>query len=215
MTGQRVALLSTDDKTDIGVVAANLHAAGFLILASTGTREKIAASGTAVTDTAEWTGFPPILHHRLVTMSPQVGGGLLANMADADDVADMADHGLRQIHFVYFGLYDFAARLAAVGETWENILESMDVGGPAALCAAAKGARIVVTNPEEALSVSQMVLGGEEPQGRMLQVLQRNAVAASVAHQSLVLAAMNRWLDAQDDASAAAWLRSLTEEQST
>jgi phosphoribosylaminoimidazolecarboxamide formyltransferase / IMP cyclohydrolase len=190
----RVALLSTDDKTNVGRIGSLLVEAGYQLVSSGGTFRAISDWGVPATDIAEWTGFPPILNHRLVTYSAPVGAGLLADMDDPTHAADMAVHKFTPIDVVYFGLYNYERRLLEQGESWKTIIENMDVGGPAALCAAAKGARFVVTNPEEALSLAQLLAGGKTPNGRLLRVMQRNAVAAAVAHQSRVLAAMDGWL---------------------
>jgi phosphoribosylaminoimidazolecarboxamide formyltransferase/IMP cyclohydrolase len=194
---QKVALLSTDDKTDIAEIAQTLHEANYLILSSTGTREKIEAGGVPVTDVSGWTGFPPILNHRLVTYSAQIGAGLLANMSDAEHAADMEEHGFRPIDFVYFGLYDFEARIAKIKEgrtpRWEDITENMDVGGPAALCAAAKGARYVVTSPTQALVIAAMLRDGREISVVDLRHMQQIAVEAAINHQARALQAMKRF----------------------
>jgi phosphoribosylaminoimidazolecarboxamide formyltransferase / IMP cyclohydrolase len=202
---QQVALLSTDNKTDIVEIARCLDRAGFLLVSSGGTRTAIVdVSDLEVVNVSDWTGFPPIHNHRLVTYSAPVGSGLLADLANPTHLAEQAEHGFTPIHFVYFGLYDYAERLKKQGVSWETIIENIDVGGPTALTAAAKGARYVVTNPGEALNAAMMLAEGVTPTGRTLQVMQRNAVAAAQLHYTLVVNAMDEFLAAEDAADRAA-----------
>lgn len=193
----KVALLSTDDKTDIARIAETLYEGNHRIIASGGTRKAIEEGGIRVTDVSEWTGFPPILNHRLVTYSAQVGAGLLADMSDEQHVRDMAEHGFEAIDFVYFGLYDFEERIGKLedgpGLTWKGIVENMDVGGPAALCAAAKGARCVVTNPIDALKMAQHLRDVGEIDDETLEGLQEAAIEVAFSHQGDVLEAMGEF----------------------
>ena len=72
-----------------------------------GTAKAIADAGIPVTDTAELTGFPAILGHRVVTLHPEVHGGILADPTDAAHRADMADHGIEAFDLVVINAYPF------------------------------------------------------------------------------------------------------------
>jgi AICAR transformylase/IMP cyclohydrolase PurH len=198
---QRFALLSTDDKGDLREIATYLQQASLTILASGGTARTITEqTGIVPIDVSEWTGFPAILNHRLVTIHSRVAAGMLALPGNEEHMLDMADAGWELIEFVYFGLYDFEQRLTKSDGSWEYLVENMDVGGPMALCAAAKGARYVVTNPKQALHVAAMLAQGVTPTEWALRDMQRNAVAAAVAHYQLVLEAMDDFLEPEESA---------------
>jgi phosphoribosylaminoimidazolecarboxamide formyltransferase / IMP cyclohydrolase len=76
------ALLSVYDKSGIVDLAEGLHAAGWRILSSGGTAKAVAERGIPVTDVADLTGLPAILGHRVVTLHPNVHGGILADLTD-------------------------------------------------------------------------------------------------------------------------------------
>jgi len=61
------ALLSVYDKTGIVDLARELADMGVDLVSSGGTAAALREAGLAVTDTAEITGFPAILGHRVAT----------------------------------------------------------------------------------------------------------------------------------------------------
>ena len=123
------ALLSVYDKSGITDLAAGLHAAGWRILSSGGTAAAVAAAGVPVTDVAELTGLPAILGHRVVTLHPNVHGGILADRDDPAHRADLEKYGIEPIDLVVVNLYPFASSPG---------IELIDIGGPAMVRAAAK-----------------------------------------------------------------------------
>src|SRR5690606_28783619 len=101
------ALLSVYDKTGIVELARELRGLGWDLVSSGGTATALRDAGLAVTDTAELTGFPAILGHRVVTLHPKVHGGILADRRDPDHQADMAEYGIDPIDLVVVNLYPF------------------------------------------------------------------------------------------------------------
>ncbi|MEI2655140.1 MAG: bifunctional phosphoribosylaminoimidazolecarboxamide formyltransferase/IMP cyclohydrolase PurH, partial [Microthrixaceae bacterium] len=65
------ALLSVYDKTGIVEFAEALHGLGVELISSGGTAKAIAAAGVPVTDVADFTGYPAMLGHRVVTLHPK------------------------------------------------------------------------------------------------------------------------------------------------
>ena len=88
-----------------------------------------AEAGIPVVDIADVTGVPAILDHRVVTLHPRVHGGLLADPTDPSHLADMAVHGIEPIDLVVVNLYPFTSSPG---------IETIDIGGPAMVRAAAK-----------------------------------------------------------------------------
>ena len=144
------ALLSVYDKTGITELASVLSDAGWELLSSGGTAAAIAEAGIAVTDVADITGFPPILGHRVVTLHPRVHGGILADTANPEHLADMDAHDIEPIHLVVVNLYPFSA---------DPSVELIDIGGPAMVRAAAKNhAHVaVVVDPADYATVADEV----------------------------------------------------------
>ena len=75
------ALLSVSDKTGIVDFARALHALGIRLLSTGGTAKLLAENGVAVTEVADYTGFPEMLDGRVKTLHPKVHGGILARRA--------------------------------------------------------------------------------------------------------------------------------------
>ena len=144
------ALLSVSDKTGLADLGRALAARGIELVSTGGTAQALRGAGLEVRDVSGLTGFPEILGGRVKTLHPGVHGGLLARRDHADDRAALEAHGLAEIDVLVVNLYPFEAALAA-GRPDAEIVENIDIGGPAMLRAAAKNhAHVaVVTEPED------------------------------------------------------------------
>ena len=103
------ALLSVYDKTGVVDLARDLHELGVDLLSSGGTAAALRDAGLPVGDTAELTGFPAILGHRVVTLHPKVHGGILADRSDTAHQADLEQYGIDPIDIVVSNLYPFGS----------------------------------------------------------------------------------------------------------
>ncbi|MBC6439086.1 MAG: bifunctional phosphoribosylaminoimidazolecarboxamide formyltransferase/IMP cyclohydrolase [Rhodospirillales bacterium] len=131
------ALLSVSDKTGLPGFAAALHGHGVELISTGGTAKAIAEAGLPVKEVADLTGFPEMMNGRLKTLHSVVHGGILARRDLEDHAAAMAEHGIRPIDLVVVNLYPFEAT-AGRGAPWEEIVENVDIGGPAMIRSAAK-----------------------------------------------------------------------------
>ena len=147
------ALLSVYDKTGIAEFASALHALGWTLLSSGGTAAHISAAGVPVTDVAEVTGTPPILDHRVVTLHPNVHGGILADRDNPQHMDELQQYGIDEIDLVVVNLYPFGSKPG---------IDLIDVGGPAMVRAAAKNfAHVgVVVDTADYADVLEMIDGG-------------------------------------------------------
>jgi phosphoribosylaminoimidazolecarboxamide formyltransferase/IMP cyclohydrolase len=171
-------LLSVYDKTGIAELAGALHELGIELLSSGGTAKAIAAAGLPVRDVADYTGSPPMLGHRVVTLHPKVHGGLLAVRDDPEHQHDAEAHGIEMIDMLVANLYPFEETVADPNVTLEEAIEKIDIGGPAMVRAAAKNHRYVA------------VLVNPERYGPVLDELRRNEGCLSQrTRQSLALEA--------------------------
>lgn len=139
---QKYALLSVFNKDGINMFAEALIELGFKIISSGGTKKYLSEKGVEAMDVAEITGMPAILGHRLVTIHPKIIGGLLARDCEEHD-AEREKHSIPWIDLLCVDLYPLADAIKE-GKSDEEILESVDVGGPNMLAAASKGRRIVI-----------------------------------------------------------------------
>jgi phosphoribosylaminoimidazolecarboxamide formyltransferase / IMP cyclohydrolase len=145
----RRALLSVSDKTGLLDLARALASRNVELLSTGGTAKAIRDAGLPVRDVSEVTGFPEMMDGRVKTLHPLVHGGLLGR-AGIDD-AVMAEHGIGAIDLLVLNLYPFEAVSANPDSTMEEIIENIDIGGPAMLRSAAKNyARVAVaTDPAQ------------------------------------------------------------------
>jgi phosphoribosylaminoimidazolecarboxamide formyltransferase / IMP cyclohydrolase len=133
----RRALISVYDKTGLEELASGLHAAGVEIVSTGSTAARIGAAGVPVTPVEELTGFPECLGGRVKTLHPKVHAGLLADTADAEHEAQLAELGIEPFQLLVSNLYPFGATVAS-GAPPEQCLEQIDIGGPSMVRAAAK-----------------------------------------------------------------------------
>jgi phosphoribosylaminoimidazolecarboxamide formyltransferase/IMP cyclohydrolase len=145
----RRALLSVSDKTGLLELARALERHGVALLSTGGTARTLREAGLAVTDVSDATGFPEMMDGRVKTLHPVVHGGLLGRAGTDDDV--MAAHGIAPIDLLVLNLYPFAAVSADPASTFDQVIENIDIGGPAMLRSAAKNfARVAVaTDPAQ------------------------------------------------------------------
>jgi phosphoribosylaminoimidazolecarboxamide formyltransferase / IMP cyclohydrolase len=145
----RRALLSVSDKTGLLELAQALTRRQVEILSTGGTAQLLAAHGIAVTDVADYTGFPEIMDGRVKTLHPKVHGALLGRRGIDDAV--MAEHAIAPIDLLVVNLYPFGAVSARADAPYAEVIANIDVGGPAMVRAAAKNHErvAVVVDPED------------------------------------------------------------------
>jgi phosphoribosylaminoimidazolecarboxamide formyltransferase/IMP cyclohydrolase len=138
------ALISVSDKTGVLDFARALSAMGVNILSTGGTAKLLADNGVAVTEVADYTGFPEMLDGRVKTLHPKVHGGILARRDFPEHVAKLAEHGIPTIDMVVVNLYPFQQAVAKDSCTLDDAIENIDIGGPTMLRSAAKNHKDVV-----------------------------------------------------------------------
>jgi phosphoribosylaminoimidazolecarboxamide formyltransferase/IMP cyclohydrolase len=147
----RRALLSVSDKTNLLQFARGLAAFGIELVSTGGTRKVLADGGLAVREVSDLTGFPEMLDGRVKTLHPKVHGGILHLRDNPQHTTTVAEHGIEPIDLVVVNLYPFEATVARPGRTHEEVIENIDIGGPAMVRSAAKNYHdvAVVTAPEQ------------------------------------------------------------------
>jgi phosphoribosylaminoimidazolecarboxamide formyltransferase/IMP cyclohydrolase len=187
----RRALLSVYDKSGVAAFAEELRRLDFELLASGGTARLLAAGGIPVISLEELTGFAEMLGHRVVTLHPAVHGGILARRDVPEDVADLATHGIEPIDLVCVNLYPFEQTVARLDVGWDEAIETIDIGGPALLRAAAKNhAHVIpVCRPNDYERVVTELRHGEVSVATRRELAAR-AFATTAAYDS----AVTRWL---------------------
>jgi phosphoribosylaminoimidazolecarboxamide formyltransferase/IMP cyclohydrolase len=186
----RRALISVYDKTGLDELARGLHEAGVEIVSTGSTAARIRDLGVPVTAVDEVTGFPEILGGRVKTLHPHVHAGLLADQNDPEHVETIDQLGIASFQLLVSNLYPFTETVDS-GATPPEIVEQIDIGGPAMVRASAKnhGSIAVVTDPARYGEVLAAVRGG----GFDLVERQRLALAA-FRHTASYDIAVASWL---------------------
>ena len=145
------ALISVSDKTGILEFAQSLRGHGVEILSTGGTAKLLRDAGVAVTEVADYTGFPEMLDGRVKTLHPKIHAGILGRRDLPAHVAQMKTHGFAPIDLVVVNLYPFRETVARANVTLAEAIENIDIGGPAMVRSAAKNYAgvAVVTDPAD------------------------------------------------------------------
>ena len=187
----RRALLSVSDKTGIIDLATALAARGIALVSTGGTAKALRDAGLAVSDVSDLTGFPEMMDGRVKTLHPKVHGGLLADRDVPDHLAAMAAHDIAPIDLAVINLYPFAATVAK-GAARDDIIENIDIGGPAMVRSSAKNhAHVaIVTAPDQ---YAELLAALDAHDGATDLALRKKLAAAAFAHTAGYDAAVASW----------------------
>ena len=155
--GRKRALLSVYDKSGIVDLARELAALGYSLLSTGGTAAALKKAGVPAIEIARYTGQPEILEGRVKTLHPKVHGGILADLSKESHRNDLTRAGIEPIGLIVVNLYPFRQVAARPGARLDDVIEMIDVGGPAMVRAAAKNYRHagVVVDPADYLQVAR------------------------------------------------------------
>ncbi len=166
MPTKKYALLSVFDKEGIDEFARGLISNGYEIISSGGTHKYLADRGIEVMDVAELTGYPPVLDHRVVTLAPQIHGGLLAT---EEMYPELDELNWKKIHLLAVDFYPLHQALGERGATFESCQKKTDIGGPAMIRSANKGGETIVLITEgQREPVLEWIAAGEPDRAHVL-----------------------------------------------
>ncbi|RYZ39254.1 MAG: bifunctional phosphoribosylaminoimidazolecarboxamide formyltransferase/inosine monophosphate cyclohydrolase [Myxococcaceae bacterium] len=189
-----LALLSVSDKRGLVPFAQGLVRLGYQLLSTGGTLEALKAAGIPATQVSEHTQSPEILGGRVKTLHPRIHGGILGRPDLESDKAEMAANRIEPISLVVVNLYPFRKTVAS-GAAEDDIIENIDIGGPAMVRASAKNFKhvAVVVDPDDYAPVLAEIEGhkavGEETRRRLM----RKAFAHTAAYD----ASISGWLSGE------------------
>jgi phosphoribosylaminoimidazolecarboxamide formyltransferase / IMP cyclohydrolase len=185
------ALISVSDKTGLEQLARALVGHGVKLLSTGGTANALRKLGLAVTDVSDVTGFPEIMDGRVKTLHPSVHGGLLAIRGNAEHDKAREENGIGLIDLLVVNLYPFEATLAR-GAPNDEMIENIDVGGPAMIRGAAKNHQdvTVVVDPADYDAVLAELAAHK---GTTL-TLRRKLAATAFARTASYDAAISGWM---------------------
>jgi phosphoribosylaminoimidazolecarboxamide formyltransferase / IMP cyclohydrolase len=186
----RRALLAVYDKTGVVELGRSLIELGVTLVSSGGTAGALRDAGLPVTSVEEVTAFPEMLGGRVKTLHPKIHGGLLADRRKAEHVEELAEHGIEPFDLLVSNLYPFRETVAS-GADLEEVIEKIDIGGPAMVRAAAKNFASVgvVVDPAR----YDEIVDELEREGGLTLETRRASAAAAFAHTAAYDAAVAGW----------------------
>lgn len=194
----RRALLAVYDKTGIVDLARELSGLGVALVSSGGTAKALSDAGVKVTPVEEVTGFPEMLGGRVKTLHPFIHAGILADQRQQSHVDELAAAGIEPFDLVVVNLYPFRETVAS-GASFEEIIEKIDIGGPAMVRAAAKNFEsvAVVVDPQRYGALLEE-LGTDGGLGRQTRL---SLAEAAFAHTAAYDAAIASWFAGREASS--------------
>ena len=141
------ALISVSDKSGVENFAKELVSLGYEIISTGGTYNKLKDAGIAVIEANEVTKFPECFEGRVKTLNPYIHGGILHRRDKQSHLNQAKELGVEGIDLVCVNLYPFKATIENT-DNFEEIIENIDIGGPAMVRSAAKNfdSVIIVTD---------------------------------------------------------------------
>jgi phosphoribosylaminoimidazolecarboxamide formyltransferase/IMP cyclohydrolase len=160
-------LLSVYNKDGVVDFARSLQELGYEIISSSGTAKLLKQNGIKVTEVSEVTGFPEIMGGRVKTLHPKIHGGLLAVRDNKEYMKQLKENNVETIDILVVNLYPFeevAKRISLVAKSpkalaldkvIDELIENIDIGGPAMVRAAAKNHKFtaVIVDPADYVTV--------------------------------------------------------------
>ncbi|MCA1190261.1 MULTISPECIES: bifunctional phosphoribosylaminoimidazolecarboxamide formyltransferase/IMP cyclohydrolase [unclassified Saccharopolyspora] len=209
----RRALIGVSDKSGLLDLATGLHAAGVEIVSTGGTARALADAGVPVTPVEELTGFPEALDGRVKTLHPRVHAGLLADLRRPEHADQLAELDIPPFDLLVVNLYPFV-RTVASGAAPDEVIEQIDIGGPAMVRASAKNhanVAVVVDPGKYEWLLEQVRAGGFTLPERV--ELAAEAFRHTASYDVAVAGWMSR-VPTGDDAAFPGWLGETWERRS-
>lgn len=131
------ALISVYDKTGVVEFAKFLAKQGIEIISTGGTYKLLKDNYVDVLEINEVTKADEMLDGRVKTLHPVVHGGILAVRSNEEHMATLRSREIETIDIVVVNLYPFFEQLQQ-DNTFDEMIEFIDIGGPTMLRSAAK-----------------------------------------------------------------------------
>lgn len=146
----KTALISVYDKDGIVEFATDLTNNGWEIISSGGSFKHLQDHNIPARKVEDVTDFPEILGGRVKTLHPKIHGGLLSRRDSESDQVDLKKQNITNIDMVVCNLYPFEDSVKS-GKSHDDIIENIDIGGPAMIRAAAKNYKhvFVITDSKD------------------------------------------------------------------
>jgi len=186
------ALLSVSDKSGIVEFAKRLEANGYEIISTGGTYKMLQEAGIGAIEIDEVTKFPECFEGRVKTLNPYIHGGILHRRDKQSHIDQAKELGVEAIDLVCVNLYPFKATIEKTDD-FEEIIENIDIGGPAMVRSAAKNfdSVLIVTDVADYDAVLDAIENGKNSV-EFRRDLMIKAYEHTAAYDSMIANYMNK-----------------------
>ncbi|MFW6286495.1 MAG: IMP cyclohydrolase [Candidatus Sumerlaeota bacterium] len=134
----KTALLSVHDKSGLAEIAQHLAQLGVTMYATGGTFRALHEVQIKAIPVNELTQSPEMMDGRVKTLHPAVFSGILSRRDSSKDMETLRAHQLDPIDLVIVNTRPFSQAAKNSDLSEQEVLEHIDIGGPAMMRAAAK-----------------------------------------------------------------------------
>ncbi|EAI8624407.1 bifunctional phosphoribosylaminoimidazolecarboxamide formyltransferase/IMP cyclohydrolase [Campylobacter lari] len=137
------ALISVSDKEGVVEFASELTKLGYELLSTGGTYKLLKENNLQVQEVSEFTQSPEMFEGRVKTLHPKIHGGILYKRENEDHQKQAKDYNIESIDLLCVNLYPFK-KTTILTQDFDEIVENIDIGGPAMLRSGAKNFKNVI-----------------------------------------------------------------------
>ncbi len=192
----RRALISVSNKTGVVAFAESLSQYNIQLISTGGTAKALKEAGLEVHDVSSLTGYPEMLDGRVKTLHPAVHGALLGVRDEPSHVAAMEEHSIEPIDLICIDLYPFEETVKDVHASDADIIEQIDIGGPAMIRSAAKNHKFVtvITNPKQySIVLADLETHHGETTHELRTTLAKDAFARTASYDATI----QQWMEGE------------------
>jgi len=189
---KRYAILSVTNKNNLEKLGKELLKNEFTIFSSGGTKKYLEKHAIKVYSVSDLTGFPEILDGRVKTLHPKVFGGILGDHSSESHLSQMQENEINKIELVVVNFYNFDE---GKNKSFSEAIESIDIGGPSMVRAAAKNHKncLVVTDPEDYQEVIENLDKNFNPEMR------KRYAAKAFTKTAKLDVSISKWMNDEDE----------------
>jgi phosphoribosylaminoimidazolecarboxamide formyltransferase/IMP cyclohydrolase len=162
-----------------------------VLVGSGGTANTIRKRRINIVEVSEYTGSPEMPSGLVKTLHPKIHAGILGDWTNPEQRKYLEETHVQPIDFVVVNLYPFAETIKSDPTNFRKAVDNVDIGGPALIRAAAKGAllnhRVVpVTNPEQYHIIIHELDNSSQVRDRLREKLAFEAFNATANYDLLI-----------------------------
>ena len=144
------ALISVSNKENLISLLKILKKFNIKIISSGGTYTSIKNLGYECTELSKYTGFKEMLDGRVKTLHPKIHAGILHDRQNKKHKNEMSNQNFPALDLIVVNFYPFQ-KVVMESNSYKNIIENIDIGGPTMVRSAAKNFKnvAIITNKND------------------------------------------------------------------